>query len=371
MIYKLEHKEKNSSARAGRLLLSHGEVETPVFMPVATNGTIKAVTFNHIKDIGYKLILSNAYHLYLRVGEELLSKAGGLHKFENWDRNILTDSGGFQVFSLSDFRKITEKGVKFSSFIDGSKHMLTPEDVIDFEKTIGSDIIMPLDECTKIPIEYENAKQAMERTLRWLKRGKDRWQDQCNTSKQHLFGIVQGNSYLDLREKSVKETVKMDFPGYSIGGLSVGEEKSVMYEVLEFLNKYLPENKPRYLMGVGTPEDLLNGVKHGVDMFDCIYPTRVGRNGTFFTKDGKMNIKKQVFKYDFGPLDKGCNCYACKNHSRSYIRHLFKAGEISSMTLLSIHNLTFLYNLMNEIRQSIFNNDFNKYYENFLNRYFK
>ena len=331
MEFQLIKKSEKSSARLGQLRLPHGSVDTPVFMPVGTNGIMKAINFDQMREIGYQLILSNAYHLFLRPGSDVLKKAGGLHNFSGWDRNILTDSGGFQVFSLSDFRKVSDEGVLFSSFLDGSRHFFTPESVVEFQSIIGSDIMMPLDECTPIPIDYPIAKKAMERTLNWLNRAVDYYNQSIDKEKQALFGIIQGNKFMDLRKESALRTCSMDLPGYSIGGLSVGEDKEIMYEILAYLDQFIPENKPRYLMGVGTPEDLLNGVKNGVDMFDCIFPTRAGRNGTFFTPKGKTNIKNSMYKYDFSPLVEGCQCYACRNHTKSYIRHLFKASEITAL----------------------------------------
>jgi len=369
MKFEILKKSKNCSAKAGKLILPHGEVDTPVFMPVGTNGVIKALNFDQVKQIGFNIILSNSYHLFLRPGVEVLKKAGGLHKFSGWDRNILTDSGGFQVFSLSDFRKVMDEGVIFSSFIDGSRHLFTPESVLEFQSIVGSDIMMPLDECTPIPIDYNIAKIAMERTLKWLDKSYRYYIDYIDRSKQSMFGIIQGNKFRDLRKESALQTCSYDLPGFSIGGLSVGEEKEVMYEILDFLDGFIPETKPRYLMGVGTPEDLLNGVKYGIDMFDCIFPTRAGRNGTFFTKNGKSNIKNSSYKLDFSPLEDNCGCYTCKNFTRSYVRHLFKASEITALTLLSIHNLYFLFNLMKDIREAILNDNFEIFYNEFLKNY--
>lgn len=369
----VEKKSKKSNARAGKLTLNHGITLTPVFMPVGTTGTIKACTWQQIKEIGYNLVLGNTYHLYLRPGSEIISHFNGLHKFINWDRNILTDSGGFQVFSLSEFRKIADDGVIFSSVIDGSKHFFSPETVVDFQLLLGSDILMPLDECTPIPIEYSIAQKAMYRTIQWLKRAKKRWEEikseDNKLNNNILFGIVQGNKFEDLRKISANETVNLNLPGYSIGGLSVGEDKETMLEIIELVNKILPEDKPRYLMGVGKPEDLLEGVARGVDMFDCIFPTRAGRNGSFFTKYGMKSIKNLSYKFSEEPLDLDCDCYACKNFSKSYIRHLFRAKEITAMTLISIHNLSFLKKLMDNVRISILNDNFEEFKNNFLNTY--
>jgi len=368
-IFELDKISNKSKARAGRLKLKHGVTLTPVFMPVGTTGTIKACTWQQIKEIGYDLVLGNTYHLYLRPGSEIINHFNGLHNFINWDRNILTDSGGFQVFSLSDFRKITDDGVIFSSIIDGSKHFFSPETVIDFQLTLGSDILMPLDECTPIPIEYSIAEKAMNRTLNWLKRAKKRWIESNKENDHILFGIVQGNRFEDLRKISSLQTSEIDLPGYSIGGLSVGEDKETMLEMIEIVNSILPEDKPRYLMGVGKPEDLLECVARGVDMFDCIFPTRAGRNGSFFTKYGMKSIKNLSYKFSDEPLDNDCNCYTCKNFTKSYIRHLFRAKEITAMTLISIHNLAFLKNLMDNIRSSILNDKFEEFKNDFLRNY--
>ncbi len=368
-IFKIEKKSYGSNARAGRLNLGHGEVLTPVFMPVGTTGTIKACTWQQVKEIGYNLILGNTYHLYLRPGAEIISHFKGLHNFINWDRNILTDSGGFQVFSLSEFRKITDDGVIFSSIVDGSKHFFSPEFVVDFQLILGSDIMMPLDECTPIPIEYEIAEKAMKRTLQWLKRSKTRWLEKKEDKKSILFGIVQGNKFEELRKISATMTAEFNLPGYSIGGLSVGEDKQTMNDMIELVNSILPEDKPRYLMGVGKPEDLLEGVYRGVDMFDCIFPTRAGRNGSFFTKFGMKSIKNLSYKFSEEPLDAECNCYACKNFTKSYIRHLFRAKEITAMTLISIHNLAFLKKLMDDIRNSIIQDNFEIFKKDFLANY--
>jgi len=342
-------KDKNSMARLGLLHTPHGTVETPIFMPVGTQATVKAMAPNELKEIGAGIILSNTYHLYLRPGAELVNKAGGLHGFMAWDGPILTDSGGFQVFSLGDLRKITEEGVEFRSHIDGSKHMFTPEKVMEIEQLLGADIAMTFDECIPYPATYEYAKAATERTTRWAKRCKavHRREDQS------LFGIVQGGMYKELRTMSAAQIVDMDFPGYAIGGLSVGEEKPLMYEMLEHTTPLLPANKPRYLMGVGSPDCLVEGVLRGVDMFDCVLPTRIARNGTVFTSQGKLVIRNAKFKEDLRPLDPECDCYACKTFTRAYIRHLFNAGEILGARLATIHNLHFLIKLMGKLRRAI------------------
>jgi queuine tRNA-ribosyltransferase len=357
---------KQSGARLGKLHPPHGIIDTPIFMPVGTQATVKAMTPEELKDIEAQIILSNTYHLYLRPGHDLVKKAGGLHKFMNWDRPILTDSGGFQVFSLGDLRKITEDGVEFRSHLDGSKHFLSPEKVMEIENALGADIIMAFDECAPYPAEHKYVKNSLERTTRWAKRCKDA---HTNTDMQALFGIVQGGMYRDLREQSAAEIVALDFPGYAIGGLSVGEPKPLMYEVLEYTVPLLPKNKPRYLMGVGSPDDLLEGVLRGVDMFDCVLPTRIARNGTAMTSIGKVVIKNAKYFDDLTPLDPNCDCYTCRNYSRAYLRHLYKADEILSSRLMSYHNLHFLINMMTEARQAIMDDRFLDFKKDFFNKY--
>ncbi|MBE0069391.1 tRNA guanosine(34) transglycosylase Tgt [Thermoanaerobacterium thermosaccharolyticum] len=348
--YDLIKKEKMTKARLGVLHTPHGDIETPVFMPVGTQATVKTMTPEELKEIGARIILSNTYHLYLRPGHEVIKKAGGLHKFMNWDRAILTDSGGFQVFSLGPLRKITEDGVEFRSHLDGSRHFLTPEKVIEIENALGADIIMSFDECAPYPADYDYVKNSMEMTLRWAKRGKEAHK---NIDKQALFGIVQGGTYDDLRRECANRLVDMDFPGYSIGGLSVGEEKELMYHVVDYTTDLLPQDKPRYLMGVGSPDDLIEGVIRGVDMFDCVLPTRIARNGTVLTSSGRLIVRDAPHAEEFIPLDSECDCYTCKNFSRAYIRHLFKANEILAARLATIHNLRFLTKLMEDIREAI------------------
>ena len=357
---------KQSGARLGRLHTPHGVIETPIFMPVGTQATVKAMTPEELKEIGAQIILSNTYHLYLRPGEKLVEKAGGLHGFMNWDRPILTDSGGFQVFSLSDLRNITEEGVTFRSHLDGSKHFISPEKAIEIENALGADIIMAFDECTPYEADYDYTKKSMERTLRWAERCKNAHK---KPDKQALFGIVQGGMFKDLREISAIETVKMDFPGYAVGGLSIGEPKEIMYQVLDWTVPFLPENKPRYLMGVGSPDALLEGVIRGIDMFDCVLPTRIARNGTVFTSKGKVVIKNAEYAEDFSPLDDECDCYTCKNYSRAYIRHLFKAKEILAARLATIHNLRFLLRLMEDIRRAIMEDSLLDFKEEFFRKY--
>ena len=357
---------KQSGARLGLLQTPHGNIETPIFMPVGTQATVKAMTPGELKEIEAQIILSNTYHLYLRPGHELIDKAGGLHKFMNWDRPILTDSGGFQVFSLGSLRKISEEGVEFRSHIDGSKHFISPEKAIEIENALGPDIIMAFDECAPYPADYEYVKNSLERTTRWAKRCKDAHR---KPDKQGLFGIIQGGMYKDLRIQSAKEITELDFPGYAIGGLSVGEPKDLMYEVLEYTTPQMPSNKPRYLMGVGSPDCLIEGVVRGVDMFDCVLPTRIARNGTAMTSVGKIVIKNAKYFDDFEALDPNCNCYTCKNYSRAYLRHLYKAEEILSARLVTYHNLYFLINLMKEVRKAIMEDrllDFRKtFFENY------
>ncbi|MBZ4662504.1 MAG: tgt [Caloramator sp.] len=364
--YELIKTCKQSGARLGRLHTPHGVIETPIFMPVGTQATVKTMTPEELKEIGAQIILSNTYHLYMRPGEKLVEKAGGLHKFMNWDRPILTDSGGFQVFSLSQLRDITEEGVTFRSHIDGSKHFISPEKAIEIENALGADIIMAFDECLPYPCDYDYAKNSLYRTIRWAERC---LKAHKNTEKQALFGIIQGGMYRDLREESVREMIKLDFPGYAVGGLSIGEPKDIMYEVLDWTVHLLPENKPRYLMGVGSPDALLEGVIRGVDMFDCVLPTRIARNGTVFTSKGKLVVRNAEYAEDFRPLDEECDCYACKNYSRAYIRHLFKAKEILGARLTTIHNLRFLLKLMEDVRQAIMEDRLLDFKEEFFEKY--
>ena len=364
--YELIKEDPRTRARRGRLHTPHGVIETPVFMPVGTAGTVKAMLPEEVKSLGAEIILSNTYHLYLRPGHDIVREAGGLHKFMNWDRPILTDSGGFQVFSLGAMRKISEEGVKFRSHIDGSSHMLTPEKSIEVQNALGSDIMMAFDECAPYPADYSYVKNSLERTTRWLRRCKEAHKD---TEKQSLFGIMQGGMYKDLRYQSAMEIVELDLPGYAIGGLSVGEPRELMYEVLDYATDYLPKNKPRYVMGVGTPDHLFEGVERGVDMFDCVLPTRLARNGSAMTSHGKVNIKNAKFERDFTPLDHECDCYVCRNYTRAYLRHLFKANEILSSMLLSYHNLHFLVHTMQNIREAIEQDRFTEYKREFYMKY--
>ena len=349
--FELLHVCKQTGARRGRLHTPHGVIETPIFMPVGTQASVKTMSPDELKECGAQIILSNTYHLHLRPGENLIKKAGGLHAFMNWDRPILTDSGGFQVFSLADLRKLTEAGVEFRSHLDGSKMFIGPEESIGIQEALGSDIAMQFDECSPYPCDYTRAKDAMHRTIRWLER--------CMKAKtredQALFGIVQGAFYKDLRIECAREMSQLDLPGFGIGGLSVGEPKEIMYDMLDAMMPYMPQNKPRYLMGVGSPDCLIEGVLRGVDMFDCVLATRVARNGTVFTHDGRLVVRNAKYAEDFTPLDADCDCYACKNFTRGYIRHLFKAGEILALRLNSIHNIYFLTHMMTEMREAIEN----------------
>lgn len=363
--YKKIHQDKYSNARLGELNVFGKIVETPVFMPVGTLASVKFLSPEDIKKIGSSIILSNTYHLWLRPGDETVKAAGGVHKFMNYDGPILTDSGGFQVFSLADARKIKEEGVTFKSHLDGSTLFLSPEKSIQIQMNIGSDIAMSFDECIPFPSTYEYVKDSMHRTLRWAKRGKD-----AHTKEdQALFGIVQGGEFEDLRRESAEELVKMDFDGYSIGGTSVGEDKETMYKMIDYSIKYLPEDKPRYLMGVGAVNDILNGIERGVDMFDCVLPTRIARHGTLMTSEGRINIKKNIYKNDFTPLDPNCDCECCKNHTKAYLNHLYRCNEGLGSRLMSIHNLRFLINLVEGARQAIKEDRFLEYKENILKTY--
>jgi queuine tRNA-ribosyltransferase len=364
--FELLYKSNENSARLGKFSTPHGQVETPVFMPVGTQATVKALSSQELRELNVSIILGNTYHLYLQPGLEVIEKSGGLHKFMDWHGPILTDSGGFQVFSLQALRDITDDGIVFRSHIDGSPHNFTPAKVIEIQKVLGSDILMPLDECIPYPCEYKQAVTALKRTTKWAKICKETLGEQTG---QTLFGIVQGGMYKDLRKQSAMELMEIDFPGYSIGGLSVGEPKDIMLDVLENTTPLLPENRPRYLMGVGTPEDFFYCIERGVDMFDCVFPTRIARNGSAFTHNGKINIKNAKFDTDQEPLDLKCDCYACKHHSKAYIRHLFKADEILGPRLMTYHNVYFIMKLMEKIRKSIREGNFNSFKNDFLGKY--
>ncbi|RMD47294.1 MAG: tRNA guanosine(34) transglycosylase Tgt [Aquificota bacterium] len=374
-MFRFELIDRDSNARLGKIYTKHGEIETPVFMPVGTQGTVKAITKEQLLSTNPQIILGNTYHLYLRPGTEVLSFFGGLHRFMNWEKPILTDSGGFQVFSLAQGKNrsgkhkaeviLTEEGVKFKSHLDGSWHFFTPELVVEIQEIIGSDIMMPLDVCPPYPVSHTTAKDAVDKTIRWLNRSK-------KAKKNHwqaLFGIVQGSVYEDLRKESALKTVELDMDGYSIGGLSVGEPSQEMYAMTEIVTELLPENKPRYLMGVGTPENIIESVDRGVDMFDCVMPTRNARNGTLFTTYGRINIKAAKHKFSDEPVDSECDCYTCKNFSRGYLRHLFNAEEITGMTLATIHNLRFYNRLMENIRKSIKEKHFKEFKKVFYEKY--
>ena len=372
--------DERTHARRGIVHTPHGDIQTPIFMPVGTAATVKAMRPEQVEEMGAQIILSNTYHLYLRPGHDIVKEAGGLHKFMNWNKPILTDSGGFQVFSLGKMRKITEEGVKFQSHIDGSRHMLSPEKSIEVQHALGSDIMMAFDECAPYPADRDYVKRSFERTSRWLERCKAYHEEYCERNggesqvlgegvNQSLFGIMQGGVYKDMRRESAAQVVEMDLPGYSIGGLSVGEPKEIMYDVMDDCVELLPKNKPRYLMGVGSPDCLFEGVERGIDMFDCVLPTRIARHGMAMTSQGRVNIKNAKYERDYTPLDPNCDCYVCRNYSRAYLRHLFKADEILSAMLMSTHNLHFLIKTMENIRQAIDEDRFTEYKKEFFDAY--
>ena len=364
--YELIKEEKHTGARLGILHTPHGSFPTPMYMPVGTLATIKGLSPEELKEMGADVVLANTYHLWLRPGEDLVAEAGGLHKFMNWDKGILTDSGGFQVFSLSDMRKITEEGVHFRNHINGEKLFLSPEKAIHIENQLGADIIMSFDECPPFDQSYDYVKRSIERTTRWAERGlraHQRPQDQA------LFGILQGAGYKDLRLAHAQDMIAMDFPGYSIGGLSVGESKEEMNQVLDYLTPVMPKHKPRYLMGVGSPDSLIDGVIRGVDMFDCVLATRIARNGTCMTSQGRLVVKNAQYARDFRPIDEKCDCYTCKHYSRAYIRHLIKCDEIFALRLASIHNVHFLLNLMKQVRYHIENDSLLDFRQAFFEEY--
>ena len=357
----------DGDARYGKLETNYGTYETPMFMPVGTLANVKTLMPEELKAINSGIILSNTYHLWLRPGEDVIDHAGGLHKFMNWDGPILTDSGGFQVFSLAKKKDISEEGVKFKSHIDGRELLLTPEKSIEVQNKLDSDIAMSFDECIDYPVTHEYAKASTERTLRWAARGKAVHKN----PNQSLFGIVQGGEFEDLRRWSAEETVKLDFDGYSIGGTSIGEPKDVMYKMISYAVPYLPKDKPRYLMGVGDPLDIIEGVRQGIDMFDCVLPTRIARHGNAFTRNGKINLHNNKFKEDFTPIEEGCDCYTCKNFTKAYVRHLLVCKEANAGRLLSIHNLRFLIKMTEEIRKSIQNGTYEEYSKEFISKYQK
>ena len=369
MNFKIVKSDSSSKARITEFTLPHGKISTPIFMPVGTNGAVKAVKHKTLYDSGINLILSNTYHLYLRLGSDIIEKAGGLHNFISWQQNILTDSGGFQIFSLAPFRKITKDGIKFRSHIDGSYHTLTPEDVVQLQRVFKSDILMPLDVCSAFDTPYKKAVNAMKITHDWAARSIDYWKKYKEEWGGELFGIVQGNFYKDLRKESAEYINALDFPGIAIGGLSVGEPVSIFKEFLEYTADLIDKNKPHYLMGIGTPEYILEAVNNGIDMFDCVYPTRIARNGTLFTWNGKIIIKKENFADDFNPIEEKCSCFACKNYSRAFIRHLFKTNEILGPMLATEHNLTFIRDLISEIKSNIESDTFSDFRKRFLDNY--
>jgi queuine tRNA-ribosyltransferase len=366
--FTIEQKDSGSSARRGILELHHGTVSTPAFMPVGTNGTVKALHHDLIDEIGYEIILANTYHLYLRPGIDIIRKAGGLHSFASWNTNILTDSGGYQIFSLADRRKIKEDGVSFTSHIDGSSHFLTPEGVIDLQCGFGSDILMPLDVCTEPDIEYRFAASALRLTTDWAKKSYRRW-NEYQGKKGALFGIIQGNFHKDLRRQSCYEISSIGFPGLAIGGLSVGEEKAVFLDFLGYTAELLPKEIPHYVMGIGTPDYILHAIEQGIDIFDCVLATRIARNGTVFTDSGTISLKKEQYTDDFGPILEGCGCRTCRKFSRAYLRHLFKTREILGPMLTTEHNLYFLQNMMRDVRLAIQEGRFTRYKETFLRKY--
>lgn len=363
--YELVAEDRKTSARAGLLHTPHGVFKTPMFMPVGTQATVKTVTPEELEEMGAQIILSNTYHLFLRPGIELIHEAGELHRFMNWNKGILTDSGGFQVFSLGAMRKITEEGVYFRSFLDGSKQFLSPEISIRAQEDLGSDIAMAFDECIPYPADYEYARKSTERTTRWAKR--------CIKAHQRtdrgIFGIIQGGMYKDLRKQSAMEISSLPFDGMAVGGLSVGEPHDLMYDILEETIQWMPKGKARYLMGVGTPDCLVEGVARGVDMFDCVFPTRVARNGMAMIHTGRMNMKNKQYERDFRPIEESCGCYTCRNYTRAYIRHLYKSEELLAFRLVTIHNLYFLLQFMRDMREAIVQGNFSEFREHFMEHY--
>lgn len=379
MSFALLKPDKHTKARLGKVSTGHGDIETPCFMPVGTQGTVKAISPQELDECGASIILSNAYHLFLRPGMEVIRKAGSLHKFMSWPKPILTDSGGYQVFSLALLRKIRDEGVEFQSHIDGMKHQFTPENVLDIQMEFGSDIIMPLDECVQYPCAKDYAEIAMKRTIQWALRTKSLFDSRLSVygghrmpnagHRQLLFAIVQGSTYEDLRRQCCQSLAEMDFDGYALGGVSVGEPKNLIYNIIASSGQFLPPDKPRYVMGVGLPEDILEAVESGFDMFDCVVPTRYGRNGTAFTSKGKLIIRNSPFSDDFKPLDEQCLCYCCRNFSRAYLRHLFNTEEVLGLRLVSLHNIYFYLELMRKIREAIRQDRFPEFKKEFLKKY--
>ena len=369
MSFSILNGDPGCHARTGALALNHGTVSTPCFMPVGTNASVKAMRNKDLEDLGVNIILGNTYHLFLRPGREVISRAGGLHAFMGWRHNILTDSGGYQIFSLSSFRRVEDQGVTFRSHIDGSSQSLTPESVIDIQTTFGSDVMMPLDECTSAGIPRADAEQAMRRTTEWLRKSRERWRELHVPMRGQLFGIMQGNFHQDLRQASAEQIAALDLPGYAIGGLSVGEEFSQFRDFLHYSAALLPESKPKYLMGIGTPEYILEAVEAGIDLFDCVFPTRTARNAQVFTFSGPLSLRNEKYKTDFQPIDGECRCETCRTHTRAYLRHLFKAREIEAAVLATFHNLAFIQGLVGSIREAVRRGEFPRFKQRFLARY--
>ena len=353
MEFKVVSQDTTTAARTGEIITSRGNIRTPVFMPVATRGAVRALSARDVDELEFDIILSNTYHLYLRPGMDVLKQAGGLHNFMRFNKPILTDSGGFQVFSLSEFCRVMEDGVEFRSHVDGSRHYFSPESVLDIQKIIGSDIMMVLDQCTDYSIEEKSAREAADRTVQWARDSYRHWNESFDKNRQSLFAIVQGSVFSSLRKECVDRLLELPFSGYAVGGLSVGEPKELYREITEFTLSILPENRPRYMMGVGSPLEILYAIKYGTDMFDSVMPTRIARNGTLFTSSGRVNIKSSAYEFDFTPLDENCGCFVCRNFTRAYLRHLFRAGEISALMYNTYHNLYFMNTFMREIRDSI------------------
>ena len=374
-MFKLIHEDKNSRARSGQLITTRGVINTPCFMPVGTQGTVKTLSPQELEEAGAEIILSNAYHLFLRPGMEVIKNAGGLNQFISWPKPILTDSGGYQIFSLALLRKVTDEGVNFQSHVDGARHLLRPEDVINIQQTFGSDIMMPLDECVHYPCSKDQAEVALRRTVDWARRSKLVHSQQSIVHSQKsgncglLFGIVQGATYEDLRRECAERIIEIGFDGYALGGISVGEPKHLSYNIVDFTAQFLPADKPRYVMGVGLPEDIIENAGQGIDMFDCVVPTRYGRNGTAFTSEGKLIIRNAAYIRDWGPLDKRCQCHTCKHFSRAYLRHLFNTDEMLGLRLVSLHNINFYLRLMRDIREAIARDKFTEFKKEFLNSY--
>ncbi len=366
---RIDHNDPNSRARTGTLSLPHGDVPLPSFMPVGTNASVKALHHSTVEAMGTRLILANTYHLYLRPGIDVLRAAGGLHAFSGWKHNILTDSGGFQIFSLAPFRKILPEGVKFRSHIDGSYHLLTPESVVELQETFGSDILMPLDVCTGPESSRQDAEKALATTNQWLSRTVARWKARRDGYDGRLFGIIQGQFHADLRRAATEQVLEADTPGIALGGLSVGETFPVYEDMLGVVAPLLPEGKPRYVMGIGTPDYILTAIEHGIDLFDCVYPTRIARNGSVFTPDGLLDLTKARFEKDFAPIQEGCSCHACTTYSRAYLRQMFKCSEILGPMLATEHNLLFLHNFLNDTRRAIREDRFLEFKRSFLGRF--